>query len=504
MDGRKKEVRMEATTQTKREARGFDLTNGRDELNLAEFPLFYLGQRVPKGLKTLEYETEVIDSGRNRAIKRRLQIVASDAYGLPTVRDADVLLSLILIAKQTDNLANNSVSFSRYQLRELLGWPDNGQSYKRIDLALRKWVTITLFFDSWWDKGDERWENVRGFHLLEDIELTGTVGRPKQSELPLSSVRFGRRFFDSLKSGNIRQLNLEDYFNLSVPAAKQAYRFLGKRFYHRHNLDFDLRTFACEHVGLSKNYPPNKLKIKLQPAIEELERIGYIKPATAEERFRKVGHGQYRVHFSLMKRQNLGDTPLLGNKRERSESRELIGELTGCGVTATVARKLVEDPAIKEQTIRDKIELLEWLQESKGNSSPRSPGGWITRAIKENWAAPKDFVSRAERQRVQGEANSKAKQKKLVRQAEEEKRDQAAAAEGQRHEQDWLRVTRYLNSLTELERCALIDKAIIGNDSMGYARKYRAKPEPNCAGEILYRGLLCKYVLPLLPVAAND
>jgi hypothetical protein len=51
------------------------------------------------------------------------------------------------------------------------------------------------------------------------------------------------------------------------------YRFLDKRFYYRHTLDFDLRTVACKHVGLSRNYPPRRLK----PGLRELEQMGFSK-----------------------------------------------------------------------------------------------------------------------------------------------------------------------------------------------------------------------------------
>ena len=68
------------------------------------------------------------------------------------------------------------------------------------------------------------------------------------------------------------------------------YRFLGKHFYHSPALTLDLRTFACEHVGLERTYKDNgKLKEKLQPALEELEELGFLEPMTREERYTKVG-----------------------------------------------------------------------------------------------------------------------------------------------------------------------------------------------------------------------
>ena len=63
------------------------------------------------------------------------------------------------------------------------------------------------------------------------------------------------------------------------------FRFLDKRFYHKGRWEFDLQTFACEHIGLSKNYSNSELKRKLMPAVKELEARGYLSPLPDAERF---------------------------------------------------------------------------------------------------------------------------------------------------------------------------------------------------------------------------
>jgi len=47
---------------------------------------------------------------------------------------------------------------------------------------------------------------------------------------------------------------MELYRRLESPIAKRLYRLLDKRFYHKTQWTFDLRTFCCEHVGLSRSY----------------------------------------------------------------------------------------------------------------------------------------------------------------------------------------------------------------------------------------------------------
>ncbi|MCL5096006.1 MAG: hypothetical protein M1608_00420, partial [Candidatus Omnitrophica bacterium] len=75
------------------------ITDGRDELNLAEFPLCALAHRLRPDQKTLQSEDCVWDERRAEMITRQLIITGSDAYGLPTALDDEVLLGLLQLSK---------------------------------------------------------------------------------------------------------------------------------------------------------------------------------------------------------------------------------------------------------------------------------------------------------------------------------------------------------------------------------------------------------------------
>ena len=55
---------------------------GRDEMNLAEFPLAMLGDQVPQGCKTLVFEDRIWDRGQKEHVVRRLTISGSDKFGI--------------------------------------------------------------------------------------------------------------------------------------------------------------------------------------------------------------------------------------------------------------------------------------------------------------------------------------------------------------------------------------------------------------------------------------
>ena len=56
---------------------------GRDELNLAEFPITVLTERVPRGLRTLVFSDQIQDQASGELVTRKVTISGSDVYGLP-------------------------------------------------------------------------------------------------------------------------------------------------------------------------------------------------------------------------------------------------------------------------------------------------------------------------------------------------------------------------------------------------------------------------------------
>ena len=279
----------------------------KDELNLAEFPISSLTDRIPDGQTTLVFEDK-LERRDSPPIVRRLTIMGTHKHGLPTSLDDEVLVGLIQLTKRRNNFTDAKVPFSRYELIELLGWPQSGQSYRRIEEALHRWVGVVLMYENaWWDNVAKSWVD-ENFHVLDNVTLydrerrgraaksSATSGRPPKGDkagvarmekvpLPLSSFRWNEVIFQSFQSGNLKQLDLEFYLGLRLPTTKRMFRFLDKRFYRRSRLEFDLRTLACEHIGMSRSYAPTELKRRLKPALEELEELGFLEPLTPEERY---------------------------------------------------------------------------------------------------------------------------------------------------------------------------------------------------------------------------
>src|SRR3954453_24045588 len=93
----------------------FRSNSGRDELNLAEFPITLLADRVPDGCKTLVFEDTVFDQQANSVVTRRLTITGSDRSRLPTAVDDEILVALIQLTK-LKHFESRRANFTRYGL----------------------------------------------------------------------------------------------------------------------------------------------------------------------------------------------------------------------------------------------------------------------------------------------------------------------------------------------------------------------------------------------------
>jgi len=400
----------------------------KDELNLAEFPIAALTDRVPNGQTTLVFEDK-LERRDHPPIMRRLTIMGTAKHGLPTSTDDEVLVGLIQLTKRRSNFTNAKVPFSRYELIEILGWPQSGASYKRIEEALHRWVGVVLMYENaWWDNTEKSWVD-ENFHVLDNVTLydrerrkraggkggkpgakAATGRRPKKTgtegdPLPLSSFRWNEVIFESFQSGNLKQLDLEFYLKLRLPTTKRMFRFLDKRFYRRARLDFDLRTLACEHIGMSRSYAPTELKRRLRPALEELEQLGFLEPLDAEERYSWVARGCWRI--ILIRSQTPAAEP-----PPPTEKSALVDALTARGVMPRTAADLVE--AHPAGRLRTKLEVFDWLVKNEDKRVGKNPAGYLVASIRSDYQPPEDYAGavKAEEARKQADdAGHKAKKK---------------------------------------------------------------------------------------------
>lgn len=383
---------------------------GRDEMNLAEFPITLLTDRAPAGQLTLRYEGQ----------HGTLTVAGTEAYGLPTAADADVIVALIQLTRHRNNFADSVVNFTRYELLKLLNWPDVGKSYRRLSESLNRWASVTLRYQgSWWNNRTKQNGSVT-MHILESVTLYERAEGTTQALLPLSSFTWNRAFLESCQADNLKRLDLAVYFSLKHPSSKRLFRFLDKRFYGKADQSFRLDEIAFERVGLSRNYAGNagKIKEKLQPAIEELEAVGFLESLSRADRYRKE-EGDWLVRF--VRKPERSGLPATFEEIPANDppTPDLVAELVKRGVTKATAAELVRD--FGEDSVRLRVEYFDWRMATA--DKPKKPVGYLVKSIKLKYDAPDGFISKAEQQR------RKEKQEEKDRQADADtrrKEEQAA------------------------------------------------------------------------------
>jgi hypothetical protein len=421
--------------------------DGRDELNLAEFPLCALAHRLRPDQKTLQFEDRVWDERRGETITRQLTITGSDAYGLPTALDDEVLLGLIQISR-LGQFAERTVRFTRYQLIQLLGWRNESKSYERIEASLNRWTGVTLYYQrAWWNKARQCWVDEK-FHVLDNVRLfqreNGGMGADDESG---SSVFvWNEVIFRSFQAGNLKSIDFDFFRELRSAIARRLYRFLDKRFFRRDRWEFDLKELACEHAGLSRTYDSANLKRKLWGGITELEQRGYLRALSDGERFRKVRSGEWRVVFEKAK----GEASTPGP--HASEPVDLlVAALIARGVSPSTARSTVKQhPATR---IQPQLEVFDYLVAQKDAKVSRNPPGFLLSAIRGEYAMPKEFLDHA--------AQERRRQETADRRARETRRkDQQQAAQQAKEEAREGAIAQFWQSLSSVERERMEQSAI--------------------------------------------
>jgi hypothetical protein len=443
-------------------------SEGRDELNLAEFPIASLASRPSTNQKTLHFEDTVWDKGLNRQVTRRLTISASDLYGLPTSLDDEVVLGLIQMTRGND-FKEKRVFFSRYELIRLLGWRNEGKSYTRLDTSLKRWLGVTFYYENaWWDRRASAWVN-ESFHLLERVSLLA-LGRRKQQngvEPGLCSFVWNDVVFRSFQAGYLKRVDMELFRRLKSPIAKRLYRFLDKRFHHKTTWEFDLRVLAHEHIGLSRNYDTAQLKRKLVPAIVELEENDFIRFLDVERRFARIKKGVWRVTFIKSK-----------TKAMSPSSNATLESLLRHGVNRKTVDRLIADHSAA--TIKHHVKIVDWILRQPGMEKPASAAGYLVQSIRKGYDAPLEF----------DRSNSvQAKQSGVLSRDAKRKR----------------RVDSFLKTLSSTERLRLEQNAMVSADAPILEAYHRAEQEQVPLLTTMYRRLMIeKHVASLLPVDRNS
>lgn len=461
----------------------------RDELNFAEFPLASLADRLPPEQKTLVFTDTIWDQGQKKPVSRTLTISASDKYGLPTALDDEVILGLVQLSNG-QKFESRTVHFTRYELIKLLGWKDRASSYERVAQSLNRWLGVTLYYEkAWWSKEEQCWVS-ESFHILDKVTIFDRERRDRRVRSKRddptagqSSFVWNEVVFESFLAGNLKAIDFEAYKRLTSAIAKRMFRFLDKRFWHTSRLEFDLRNFACEHVGLSKEYHNGEIKRRLAPALKELEEVGFLKLLSPEERYVKVVRGEWKI---VLVKQSAGRRT--EHEEPSNQGSALVEVLVERGISRKRAGEVVAQfPA---ERIREKVALHDWLLKGK-ERAPKNPPGFLLAAIEEDYALPPELAAK---DRPQGREEGKGAARRPAR-----KWSDTAPGEGDAEER--LTLDAFWNDLTDTEREAFEAEAVRMTDKFLAGQYHAGKAEAGTLFKTVRQAIIDQHIRRKLGLA---
>ncbi len=333
-------------------------------MNLAEFPLATISDRLPDNTKTVIIRDQVWDRELRQHVPRKLTISGSDCYGLPLARDDDVLLACVQLSSISD-FCDRHLAFTRYQLLKLLRWPQDSKNYQRLAVSLRRWKGTTIYSDrAFYDHAQKSWVN-RDFGVFDNLYIYERESRGGQSAI--SWLVWNEVIFDSFQAGYLKTMDWDLYCRLQNPVAKRLYRFLDKRFYHGDEMTIDLHELAFRKLRLSESYNTAQIKRVLLKGIQELENLWDLRSMKTERRFRKLSRGKWEAVFVRKK----PSQPRIEQQRQMTEleNHSLEVELSRRGIGPSTAADLVA--AHPRERVQTMLELYDWYN---NRGQDRGPG----------------------------------------------------------------------------------------------------------------------------------
>lgn len=298
---------MEQTVREKDLIKGVlaDRHNGRDEMNLVDLPVFLLSTRSQSGVHVRHYEINEFDRKQHRPVRRRLTVTGDAHHGLPSAAAEEVYLGLLHYTRACNDFVDPIVLFSRGELLKTLGWGYRNSAYQRLGRSFDQLCGVRLKCENFWrDNRAREYRSVENISIIDYYRFRDGRNRITDDFREThSEMRWGAALFESFDAGYLKKLNLEIALSLK-PLARRLYRMLDKHFHppKRTRLTFDLRELAFERLGMSRNYDVAQIRRYLDPAITELEQIGFLMPPAGQDRFvpKQGWRGRWDVVFQIV------------------------------------------------------------------------------------------------------------------------------------------------------------------------------------------------------------
>lgn len=253
------------------------MEQGREEMNLAVYPLSVLNHAKNKNTKTIEFNN-VIETEDGKRIHQQWIVTGSDKYGLPLPADEEVYSILLAINALQDFPQKQHLT--RYGILERLNWSHRASNYKRVEDAIIRIANVSIIAKNcFWDNESKNYVKYVKFGIFDNVSILNenlSKRGKAQASLPLSFVKWNEVILTSARNGYVKTIDLKFRASLDGNLTKRLHQFLDARFYEKHKFIIGAGKLA-EYLGLPEESRTfGRIKAKIEPAMQELVNKGYL------------------------------------------------------------------------------------------------------------------------------------------------------------------------------------------------------------------------------------
>lgn len=340
------------------------------EVNLEEAPLFMFKRRERSEDSTEAWNTVLTKEG-NR-LEQYWKITAHRDFGLPGPLDQDVFVAVMTVVSRRGGIPlDGRVSFTLYELLEVLGKTHAGKNYKDLRESLDRLSETSIYAENaFYSKEDEEFRSHR--FRVWSVHLSRKKRKGRASEH--HTLRFDDILVRSYNSSYLKSLDSDFYYGLHRPLARSLYKLIDVK--RKGALSWSVELEGLRQLlSMPESYKyPSAIKRQLDPAHRELVERGFLTRADFEERGRgpaKTSLVRYRVSQKFVRERSKPTPELTDNDRYALDA------LVASGMWPQTAQDLV----IKQGAAH----CLHYVEALPYQEGVKNPAGWLKTHIENAW-----------------------------------------------------------------------------------------------------------------------
>jgi hypothetical protein len=402
----------------------------RSEVNFLNYPFFALSRKDAQTRTTTEYIDE-------RGDKKFSWVVSANArYGYPRPFDQQVFKAIEHIISEMkrrnpQQAIKNPIRIgSLYRIAKLMNVSDKGRVYKDIKEAILRMKAATIHSKgTFYDKGRKRRVEA-AFSLVDQAVFLGE--ELNNGELADSNyVSFGSPYLESWNAKYTKPLDYTYYRSLHSPISARLYDLLGVKFSGNPFINYRYSKL-CQLLPVTRYQYFARVKQQLEPAHQELTSTGFL----AKVEWVKVKNDPHdwlvyywageraKKEIELAERQGALPPPddlqleqptIPSRPQQAEEYNDVVVALQNFGISKKTAKRLAKNHS--EQDVFEKLQLVQWLVDTKSPLVSKNPQGFLVKALDEGYLP----------QPPQGYKTATQKKEEAERQQQELEQQQQAA-----------------------------------------------------------------------------